>query len=127
MNITLIFAAGLVVAIMAVIVGGLKSEYSMLIAVCGGALLLMANLPWIEKLMETVTGAAERANVNSGYVALVIKASGISCVSSICSAICRDMGQTAIGAKLELVGRVAIMLTAIPAINALLSLIERTV
>lgn len=127
MNITLIFASGLVISVIAVILGGLKSEYAMLTGVCGGALLLMSALPGIEKLMENVMGAAERANINSGYVSIVVKASGISCVSSVCSAICRDMGQTAIGTKLELAGRIAIMITAIPAINALLSLIERTV
>ena len=90
-------------------------------------MLLTASLPGLEKLMETVTGAAERAGINRGYVDIVIKASGISCISSVCGAICRDMGQTAIGTKLELAGRIAIVLTAIPAINALLSLIERTV
>lgn len=127
MNITLIFAAGIVFAAIAVIMGGLKSEYAMLIGVCGGAIILLHSLPGLETLIKAVTQAAERANINSGYVDIVIKASGISCISSICGAICRDMGQTAIGAKLELAGRIAIVLTAVPAINALLSLIERTV
>ena len=127
MNITMIFSAGLIIAVIAVILSGLKSEYAMLAGICGGAILLMSSLPGIEKLLENILGAAERADINSGYVGIVVKASGISCVSSICSAICRDMGQTAIGTKLELAGRIAIMLTAIPAINALLSLIERTV
>lgn len=127
MNITLIFSTGLIVAIIAVILGGLKGEYAMLAGVCGGVLLLLAVLPGIEKLLDNILGVAERANINSGYISIVVKASGISCVSSICGAVCRDMGQTAIAAKLELAGRIAIMLTAIPAINALLSLIERTV
>ena len=127
MNVWLIFASGLVVATMTVIVGGLKTEYAMLMGVCGGILLLMASLPGIEKLMETVTQAAERGGINTDYVEIVVKASGISCISTVCSAVCRDMGQTAVAAKLEMAGRIAIMLTAIPAVNALLSLIERTV
>ncbi len=127
MNITMIFASGIVIATVSVIVGGVKAEYGMLIGVCGGVLLLVAALPGIEKLMDTVMGAAENAGINKGYVGIVVKASGISCVSSVCGALCRDMGQTAIGTKLELAGRIAIVLTAVPAINALLSLIERTV
>ena len=81
----------------------------------------------VEKLMETVMGAAERGGISEGYVGIVVKASGISCISSLCGALCRDMGQTAIGTKIEFAGRIAIVLTAVPAINALLSLIERTV
>lgn len=127
MNISIIFASGIVIALMVVIVGGLKNEYGMIISVCGGVLLLLASLPAVEKLMETVMGAAERGGISEGYVGIVVKASGISCISSLCGALCRDMGQTAIGTKLEFAGRIAIVLTAVPAINALLSLIERTV
>lgn len=127
MNISMIFASGIVIAVMAVTVGGLKSEYGVLIAVCGGILLLMASIPGVEKLVETIMSAAENAGINNGYVGIVVKASGISFITSLCSALCRDMGQSAIGTKLELAGRIAIVLTAVPAINALLSLIERTV
>lgn len=127
MNILQVFGAGLVIAAIAVMVGGMKSEYAMLLSVCGGAILLGAVLPGLEKLMQTVTGAAQKANIETEYVAIVIKASGIACISTVCGSVCRDMGQTAVAAKLELAGRIAIILTALPAINALLSLIERTV
>ena len=45
MNISIIFASGIVIALMVVIVGGLKNEYGMIISVCGGVLLLLASLP----------------------------------------------------------------------------------
>ena len=127
MNITMIFGTGIVIAVISVIVGGIKPEYGMLIGVCGSVLLLIAAMPGIEKLMSMVMNTAENAQINLSYVGIVIKASGISCISSVCSALCRDMGQTAIATKLELAGRIAIVLTSVPAINALLSLIERTV
>lgn len=127
MNISMIFAVGIVVAVIAVIVGTVKAEYGVFVSLCGGVMMLLASLPGIEKLIETVTNAAQNAGIGDGYVGIVVKASGISCISTLCAAMCRDMGQTAVGAKIELAGRIAIVLTAVPAIEALLSLIERTV
>ena len=127
MDIIQIFGAGIVVAIIAVTVGGAKKEYEATIVLCGGALILMAVMPGFKRLMENVSDAAEKAGINASYVAIVVKCSAVACIASICASICRDMGQSAIASKIELAGRVFIMVTVLPAINALLELIEKMV
>ena len=126
MNVLQLFGAGLVIAVVAVTINAIKPDFTPVVILCGGAVILLAVIPEIEKLIELIQSASEKADINSAYVSIVIRASGIACATSICSSVCRDMGQTAVGTKLELVGRIAIIMTALPAINALLQLIEKT-
>lgn len=127
MDIIKIFGAGIVVAIVAATVGGAKKEYEAAIVLCGGALILSAVMPGLKRLIENVTSASERAGINASYVAIVVKCSAVACIASICASICRDMGESAVASKIELAGRVSIMVTALPAINALLELIEKVI
>lgn len=127
MDIIKIFGAGIVVAIVAATVGGAKKEYEAAIVLCGGALILSAVMPGLKRLIENVTSASERAGINASYVVIVVKCSAVACIASICASICRDMGESAVASKIELAGRISIMVTALPAINALLELIEKVI
>ncbi|MBQ3054026.1 MAG: hypothetical protein IJC89_03885 [Clostridia bacterium] len=119
-----IFCGGIAIGVIALLVGEFKKEYGILVSLCGGIVLLIWVLPQINNIISLVESAAEKADINTSYVGIVIKCSGIACICAICSGICRDMGQGALGTKLELAGRITIMVTALPAIGALLSLIE---
>ncbi|MDP4118786.1 MAG: SpoIIIAC/SpoIIIAD family protein [Bacillota bacterium] len=127
MNILQIFGVGLIVAILAALLNEIKKEYALIAVVCGGVIIMLAVIPGLAQLMASVKEAAQKADINTRYVIIVIKCSGIACIASICGAMCRDMGQSAVATKLELAGRIAIMITALPAITALLELIERTI
>ncbi len=127
MDILQILVVVLVVSIIAVVLREIRSEYSLLAVLGGGTIILLSIMPGFIKLIETIQRAAESAEINTSYVKIVIKSSGIACVTAICSEMCRDMGQSAMAAKAELAGRVAIMLTALPAVNALLEVIGSTI
>ena len=127
MNIETVFAAGLVIAILALTISSVRPDYAKIIGFCGGIIIVLAVIPYIERILQVIKTSAQNANINTSYITIVLKCTGIACVSAICSDTCRDMGQAALARELELASRIAIILTAIPAINALLSLIENTV
>jgi stage III sporulation protein AD len=127
MNIATVFSAGLVIAVIALTLSGIRPDYAKIIGLCGGIIIVLAVFPYAERIFEVIKTSAENANINTSYILIVLKCTGIACVSAICSDTCRDMGQVALARELELAARIAIILTAIPAINALLTLIENTV
>ncbi len=127
MDIIKILSAGIIASALAFTVGNLKKEFTAPLALIGGALILLAAFPDLSKLTESLWVSAEQAGINSSYVGIVFKSAAVACMTSICAAVCRDMGQGGIAAKLELAGRISIVVTALPAISALLKLIGQTV
>lgn len=49
-------------------------------------------------------------------VAVIVKAIGIAYTTQIAAALCRDLGETALAVKTELVGRIMLMTLAVPLI-----------
>ena len=127
MDIIKILSVGIIASVLAFTAGNLKKEFTVPVALIGGAMILLAALPGLSKLTESLENSAAQAGINSSYVNIVFKSAAVACMTSICAAVCRDMGQGGIAAKLELAGRISIVVTALPAINALLELIGQTV
>jgi len=65
-------------------------------------------------------------NVARGYKAItvLVKAVGICYITQFASDTCKDAGQTAIYGKIELAGKVAICISALPLYKDLLSLTQ---
>ena len=57
------------------------------------------------------------------YIGTVLKATGIAVLITVCSAVCKDAGQTAIAAKLEIAGRVVILMLSLPVLSQLFRVI----
>ena len=49
-------------------------------------------------------------------VAVIVKAIGIAYTTQIAAALCRDLGETALAVKTELIGRIMLMTLAVPLI-----------
>ena len=127
MDIIKILSVGIIASVLAFTVGNLKREFTAPVALLGGTVILIAAFPGLLKLTDSLFDSAERAGISSSYVDIVFKSAAVTCLTSICAAVCRDMGQGGIASKVELAGRISIVVTALPAINALLELIRQTV
>ena len=74
----------------------------------------------LRRVTESFSALADEAGVRGIYAAVVLKAVGIAYLTSIGSELCRDAGESAIGAAVELAGKVFILLLAVPIIAAIL-------
>jgi stage III sporulation protein AD len=63
---------------------------------------------------------AARANLNPFFLQTVLKVVGVAYLASFTAQICRDAGESAIAGKVELVGKVAILILALPVMWAIL-------
>lgn len=77
----------------------------------------------LRRVVDTFAVLADEANVRGIYVALILKAVGIAYVTAIGAELCRDAGEGAIGAVVELAGKVFILLLAVPVISAILNVL----
>ena len=99
-----------------------KPEYAMLAAVACGILLFLTILSSLTPAFQAMSNLMQRASINSEYTKAIIKTLGVCYVTQLAADACRDAGQTAIASKVELAGKVFIVIIALPLFENLVSI-----
>ncbi|MBQ9097434.1 MAG: stage III sporulation protein AD [Clostridia bacterium] len=126
MNILSVVCIGVAASLLVLVLKD-RPETGVVIAIAAGVIIIGSSLGIISEIFDAVNSISELAGIEGGYIKTVLKASGIALAVTVCSAICRDAGQTAIARVVEIAGRAAIIGVALPVINALFSEIVRVI
>ena len=81
-------------------------------------------MPYISDLFGNINAMAQSAGIDSDYIIIMFKVTGISAITVICAAICRDSGQSGMAAKVEIAGRIMVITAALPVIRHLFRIIS---
>lgn len=127
MEVMRIVGIGLIGAILSILLRNSKPEFSMLIPVVVSFTVLACAMPYLIRITEELSRMASSAGINSSYMRIVIKVIGISYLVCITAELCKDVGENAIAAKIELGGKLIILAMAIPIINSLLNLVKEII
>ena len=127
MEVMRIVGIGLIGAILSILLRNSKPEFSMLIPVVVSFTVLACAMPYLIRITEELSRMASSAGINSSYMRIVIKVIGISYLVGITAELCKDAGENAIAAKIELGGKLIILAMAIPIINSLLNLVKEII
>jgi len=74
-------------------------------------------------VFATLRDLASRADLNFLYLDTILKIIGIAYVAEFGAQVCRDAQESAVAAKVELAGKVLIMVLAVPIVVAILEVI----
>ena len=115
------------VAILAVsavaILRAYRPEMATQLSIAAGILLFTYALSDIEALRQAVEGVAAQFGLGLEQLKLVFKVLGIAYVIQFAAEACKDAGESAIASKVEMAGRVLIVITAFPALSAVMGLL----
>ena len=114
-------AAGLVGTVLALILGQYRPEFRMLVTAAVTLLLMAMVLEQLSPVLEQLHSTMELTGLTGDYAAILFKAVGICLLTQLAGDVCRDSGESSIASKLELAGRAAILLTAMPLIQEVLA------
>lgn len=123
MEIGKIIALGLMGTVLAVVLKKENPQIALLLTAVTGILIFFMVCGYLEGLLKILRETAERAGVSSGYFAVVLKVIGIAYLTQFGAQLCADAGETAIGSKIELAGKILMMAAAVPVLTALLEMI----
>ncbi len=123
MNIMQIVAIGLTAAILALIVRQQRPDIAMMISLAAGTILFLMILGNLKSVVTVVNQLSRKASLDTIYLSTVLKVIGISYIAEFGAQICRDAGESSIASKIELGGKVLIMMLAVPILSALLETI----
>ena len=114
-------AAGLVGTVLALILGQYRPEFRMLVTAAVTLRLMAMVLEQLSPVLEQLRSTMELTGLTGDYAAILFKAVGICLLTQLAGDVCRDSGESSIASKIELAGRAAILLTAMPLIQEVLA------
>ena len=123
MDIVKIIGIGLIAIILAVILKQYRPEFAMYISIVSGLLILAIIFGKISGIIELLKNLANKTTINSQFLILLIKITGIAILTEFAVSICKDSGETAIASKVDLGGKVIVMSMSIPIMASLLETI----
>jgi len=125
MEIFQIVGIGLLATFLIVILKETRPEFSMLISITTGVIIFTLILSQLIHVINTIGTLSNRVDINITYFNTIIKIIGIAYIVEFASQISRDAGQDSIAMKIELGGKVMIMVMALPIVLSLMDLIVK--
>lgn len=111
---------GLVALILLLTLRPLLPQVATLLSIAAGLVLLALVLWRLRAVVATLQEMAARAELHPVFLRTALKVVGVSYLAGFAAQVCRDAGEGALAGKMELVGKAAILLLALPVLWAVL-------
>ncbi|MGI6403945.1 MAG: SpoIIIAC/SpoIIIAD family protein [Oscillospiraceae bacterium] len=115
---------GLVAMVMAVTLRQHKPEFALLVSLGAGVLILFGVVQGILPVMDQIQTIFQSTSMPPAYLQVLFKALGICFLTQIACDACKDAGEGAIGAKVELAGKVAVLVVSLPLFAQVLTIVR---
>ncbi|WCN38923.1 stage III sporulation protein AD [Aneurinibacillus uraniidurans] len=123
MDILQIVGLGIIATILSLVVKEQKPMFSFILATFTGVVIFLFLIGKISDVIHVLEGLAMKANLNIVYLGTILKIIGIAYIAEFGAQVTRDAGQGAIASKIELAGKVLIMVLAIPILSVMIETI----
>ena len=123
MDMTALAAAGITAALCGVVVRQKSPELAALLALVACVLLLWNTLPLMETIRDVLEELAALGDLSPVILRPMVQTVGLSLVTRLSSALCRDAGEGGIAAFLEVAGGAAAVVAALPLLKMVLQLV----
>ena len=123
MEIIKIIGIGLTALIVIIVLIQYKPEFAIYVSIVAGILILGLSLSSFSGIINLLKDISSRANINSKFLGIILKITGIAILTEFAVSICQDTGDKAIANKIDIGGKVIIMTISLPIISSLLEAI----
>ena len=123
MNVVTIIGFALMAGALSVVLKEIRAEYAMAITVAAGAAVLLMLVGMSLPVISEIESLAKQANIATETVGILLKALGICYIAELAASACRDSGQTSIASKIDLAGKIAVVVLSLPMVRQLVDMI----
>jgi stage III sporulation protein AD len=120
MNIIGIAGVALIAAILSVMLKRYHQEYAILVNIAAGIIIVVQILASISPAIQQLNVLLSSAGLSSEYGLILFKTLGICFLAQFAADSCRDAGENALAAKVELAGKITIVLLALPMFESIM-------
>lgn len=123
MEIIQVVGLGIIAAILSLVIKEQKPMFAFVLAMFTGIIIFLFLIGKISDVIRMLEKMAMQANLNIVYLDTILKIIGIAYIAEFGAQVTRDAGQGAIASKIELAGKVLIMVMAIPILSVIIETI----
>ncbi|WP_044640411.1 stage III sporulation protein AD [Risungbinella massiliensis] len=117
MGILQVVGLGLIATFLVLVLKEQKPVFAFLLATFTGIIIFLSLAGKISEVVRVLQSLAERAHVNTLFLETILKIIGIAYIAEFGAQVTRDAGQGSIASKIELAGKILILVMAIPIIT----------
>lgn len=125
MEIIKIVGIALIALVIIIMLKQYRPEYAIFISILTGVLILILVMDRLTGIINLIQSIEDKFSINTQFIALLIKITGIAFLSEFAVSICKDSGEAAIASKIEIGSKIIIISMSIPIISSLLEIILR--
>ena len=114
MGIFQVVATGVLSAVLAITIKKQSPEIALIITIAASVLMFLMILPMLTQAIGVLSHVGALLDGGMQYVSLALRVIGVAYMAELGASVCADAGETAIAAKIDLGGRVIIMVLAMP-------------
>ena len=125
MDIIKIIGIAFVAVIIIVILKQYRPEFAIYASIIAGVLILTLASGTLSGIIDMINSISSKTNINSDFLVILIKITGIAILTEFAVSICKDSGESAIASKVDIGGKIIIISMSIPIINALIDTVVK--
>lgn len=114
---------GLVASILYIVLKDLNASFAFFIVVITAIIIFLVIIKQIGLIFTLIESLGEKATIDGIYMETILKIIGIAYITELGANIVKDAGLGSIAVKIELAGKIAILLLAVPIITAVIDAI----
>ncbi|GAA0708104.1 stage III sporulation protein AD [Paraclostridium ghonii] len=123
MDVMKLVGLALISTILCLIIKKDRPEMATFIGILTGVMILMSVTYKFNFIIESINELANKANIPTMYISLIIKLIGIAYLMEFAIQICKDCGEGNIAAKLEFGGKIIVMTMSFPILISIIDMI----
>lgn len=122
MDIYKIVAVSIVAVLLITILKSVKKDdFALIVTIITAVILFTIVLVKLESITSLLEKLIQKSGINKEYLTLLLKVTGISYVIELATNICKDAGNSAIASKVEMLGKISIVVLTIPILTSVIS------
>ncbi len=114
MDIFKLIVIGISVVIFSTVLKKYKSEHSVMLVIISAVIFFVYILNGIKEIFEYLMNICTTYGIDTVYFEILLKTLGISYVCEFASALCKDSGESAVAVKIDIAGKITIVLMTLP-------------
>lgn len=123
MEVIKIVGVSIFAVIMIIILKNYRPEMALVLSIITGIGIMLYAISKMSSVINLLNDLVSKSGVNTDFLLIIIKVIGIAYIVEFGKNVCIDAGQSSIATKLEMAGKVVIVVLTIPLISSLVNVL----
>lgn len=123
MEVIKIVGVSVFAVIMIIILKNYRPEMALVLSIITGIGIMLYAISKMSSVINVLNDLVSKSGVNTDFLLIIIKVIGIAYIVEFGKNVCIDAGQSSIATKLEMAGKVVIVVLTIPLISSLVNVL----